>query len=124
MSYPLHRVHQQMSGLEFDRSCGFVSEGQFQREMAALRRREAKEVAKDRTRRKGPKEPEPQIWKEYLGCLVPVYLLLSLTPLGKWPEAFATGTLAWGLAMVPLIFFTFYLTCIPAFFIALRRSKR
>ena len=126
MSYALHAIRQQMSLLEFDRSCGFVSEGQYQYEMAALRRREAKEIAKkDRRRRKGPREPTPRIWKEYLGCLLPVYLLLSLTPLGKWPDAFASGTLlAWGLAMALLIFLTVYLSVIPAFYIACRKRKR
>jgi hypothetical protein len=91
MKYALYDIRKRMSLLEFDRSCGFISEGQYQREMAILRSREAKEIAKDRRQRKGPREPAPRIWKEYLGCLLPVYLLLSLTPLGKWPDAFASG---------------------------------
>jgi hypothetical protein len=120
MSYALYDIRKRMSLLEFDRSCEFISEGQYQQEMAILRSREAEEIAKD----KGPREPTPQIWKEYLGCLLPVYLLLSLTPLGKWPDAFASGTLAWGLAMALLIFLTVYLSVIPAFFIASRKRKR
>ena len=124
MSYALHAIRQQMSLLEFDRSCGFVSEGQYQYEMAALRRREAKEIAKYRRQMQGPREPALRMWKEYLGCLLPVYLLLSLTPLGKWPDAFASGTLAWGLAMALLIFLTVYLSVIPAFYIACRKRKR
>jgi hypothetical protein len=39
MSYTLYAISQQMSLLEFDRSCGIISEGQYQREMAALRRK-------------------------------------------------------------------------------------
>jgi hypothetical protein len=123
MKYALYDIRKRMSLLEFDRSCGFISEGQYQREMAILKSREAKEIAKDRRQRKGPREPAPRIWKEYLGCLLPVYLLLSLTPLGKWPDAFASGTLAWGLAMALLIFLTVYLSVIPAFFIACRKRK-
>jgi hypothetical protein len=58
------------------------------------------------------------MWKAYVGCTVVVYLLLSLTPVGTWPDAFTLGTFPWTLAVALLMVVSLFVGYIPALLIA------
>jgi hypothetical protein len=120
MSYARHRLAERRRGLRFDRSCSFISEGQFQAEMAALRRQEQALKARESLGHRGvhPRLRLRRIWKAYVGCTVATYLLLSLTPLGTWPDTFALGTLPWALAVALLMVVSLFVGYIPALLIA------
>jgi hypothetical protein len=96
MNYTTRR---QMDALELERFCGFISEGQFQREMAALRKKAAQEREEMRWRPTNPHE-EKRVGKALLGCVLVFQLLIPFTPVGELRETFALGPVSWFVAML------------------------
>ena len=88
-----------MSLLEFDRSCGFVSEGQFQYGMAALRRKAAYEREMLRQKPVNPHEAK-RVGKALLGCVLVFQLLIPFTPLGEIQDTFAIEPVPWFIAIL------------------------
>ncbi len=120
MSYSLHRINQQMGLLEFDRSCGFISEGQFQQGMAALRKKAAWEREQQRWKPTNPHE-ETRVGKALLGCVLAFHLLIPFTPVMEVRDAFAIEPLSWFMAMLII---SLPLCYIPALLLAAWTRKR
>jgi hypothetical protein len=99
MSYALYAIRKQMGLLEFDRSCGFISEGQYQQGMAALRRRAAQEREEMKWKPTNPREAE-RVGKALLWCVFVFQLLIPFTPVGELREAFGMGPVSWFVAML------------------------
>ena len=120
MSYALYAIRQQMGALEFHRSCGFISEGQYQQGMAALRRKAAREREMSRWKPANPHE-EKRVGKALLGCVLVFQLLIPFTPVGEIRDTFAIEPLPWFVAMMiiglPLCY-------IPALLLAAWTRKR
>jgi hypothetical protein len=101
MSYALYAISQQMGLLEFDRSCGFISEGQYQEGMAALKRKAARERAEELSFRKPVNSHEAKrVGKALLGCVLAFHLLIPFTPVGEIQDTFAIEPLPWFVAML------------------------
>ncbi len=120
MSYSLHRIHQQMSGLEFDRSCSFISEAQYQWGMAALRKKAAREREALRWKPTNPHE-EKRVGKALLGCVLVFHLLIPFTPVVEIRDTFAIEPLSWFIAMLII---SLPLCYIPALLLAAWTRKR
>jgi hypothetical protein len=120
MSYALHAIRQQMNLLEFDRSCAFISEGQYQQGMAALRRKAAREREMRRQKPVNPHEAK-RVGKALLGCVFVFHLLLPFTSVGEIPDTFAIEPLPWFVAMVII---SLPLCYIPALLLAAWTRKR
>ena len=122
MSYALYAISQQMSLLEFDRSCGFVSEGRYQYEMAALRRKAAREREEELSFRKpvNPHEAK-RVGKALLGCVLAFHLLIPFTPVGEVRDTFAIEPLPWFVAMLII---SLPLCYIPALLLTAWTRKR
>jgi hypothetical protein len=88
-----------MNLLEFDRSCGFISEGQFQRDMAVLRRQAAQEREEMRWRPTNPHEAK-RVGNALLGCVLVFQLLIPFTPVGELRNTFAIEPVPWFVAML------------------------
>lgn len=120
MSYALYAIKQQMNALEFDRSCCFISEGQYQQGMAALRKRAAYEREMMKWKPTNPHEAN-RVANALLGCVLVFQLLIPFTPVGELREAFALGPVSWFVAMLiiglPLCY-------IPALLLAAWTRKR
>jgi len=99
MSYVLYAIRQQMNGLEFDRSCGFISEGQYQQGMAALRRRAAYEREMMKWNPANPHE-EKRVGKALLWCVLVFQLLIPFTPVGELRETFGIELVPWFVALM------------------------
>jgi hypothetical protein len=101
MSYALYAIRQQMNSLEFDKSCVFISEDQYQRERAALRRKAAREREEELSFRKhvNPHEAK-RVGKALLGCVLAFHLLTPFTPVGEIRDTFAIEPLPWFVAML------------------------
>jgi hypothetical protein len=109
-----------MNLLEFDRSCAFISEGQYHQGMAALRRKAAYEREKWRWKPTNPHE-EKRVGKALLGCVLVFHLLLPFTPVGEISDTFAIEPLPWFVAMVII---SLPLCYIPALLLAAWTRKR
>jgi len=120
MSYSLHRINQQMRGLEFDRSCGFISEAQYQWGMAALRKKAAREREAMRWKPANPHE-EKRVGKAWLGCVLVFHLLIPFTPIIEIRDTFAIEPRSWFIAMLII---SFPLCYIPALLLAAWTRKR
>jgi hypothetical protein len=109
-----------MDALDLDRFCGFISEGQFQREMAALRKKAAQESEEMRWRPTNPHEAK-RVGKALLGCVLVFQLLIPFTPVGEIRDTFAIEPVPWFVAMLiiglPLCY-------IPALLLAAWTRKR
>ena len=101
MSYGLHAIREQMNALEFDRSCGFISEDQYRQGIAALRRKAAREREEELSFRK-PMNPHEakRVGKALLGCILAFHLLIPFTPVGEIRAIFAIEPLPWFVAML------------------------
>jgi hypothetical protein len=99
MSYALHAIREQMNFLEFERSCGFISEGQFQDGMAALRKKAARERERQRWKPTNPREAE-RVGKALLWRVLVFQLLIPFTPVGELREAFGMGPVSWFVTML------------------------
>ena len=123
MSYALHAIRKQMNLLEFDRSCGIISEGQYQREMAALRRRAV--YQKKHATLRGSKPPNPheeqRLFNILIGCVVAFNLLIPFTPVGEIREIFAIEPLPW---FVAILIISLPLCYIPALLLTAWTRKR
>jgi len=102
MSYALYAIRQQMSRLEFDRSCGFISEGQFQQGRAALRKKAAHQKRQETLRGSKPPNPheEQRVFNALVGCVVAFHLLIPFTPVSEIRAMFAIEPLPWFFAML------------------------
>ena len=122
MSYAIHAIRQQMNALAFDRSCGFISEGQYRQGMAALRRKAARARKEELSFRKpvNPYEAK-RVGKALLGCILAFHLLIPFTPVGEIRDTFAIEPLPWFVAMLII---SLPLCYIPALLLTARTRKR
>ena len=120
MIYILHTIREQMNLLEFDRECGFISEGQYQQEMAALRKRAAYEREMMKWKPANPHE-EKRVGKALLGCVLVFQLLIPFTPVGEIRDTFAIEPVPW---FVALMIIGLPLCYIPALLLTAWTRKR
>lgn len=88
-----------MDALELERFCGFISEGQYRREMAALRKKAAQEREAMQWKPTNLREAE-RVGKALLWCVLGFQLLIPFTPVGELRETFGIEPAPWFVAML------------------------
>jgi hypothetical protein len=88
-----------MDALELERFCGFISEGQYQREMAALRKKAAQEREEMKWKPTNPHEAN-RVANALLGCVLIFQLLIPFTPVGELRETLGIEPVPWFVAML------------------------
>jgi hypothetical protein len=90
-----YTITRQMHLLEFDKSCGFISEGEFEWRMNGIRNRAA-QTEQERWRKRGRLGlPLKRVWKELAGCMAAIYLLVPSAPLETFRATFNIGVVPW-----------------------------
>jgi hypothetical protein len=118
-----YTITQQMHLLEFDRSCGFISESEFQWRMNGLRNRAA-QIEQARWKKRGrPANPreEKRVGKVLLGCALGLQLLIPFTPVGEIRNTCAIEPLPWFAATLII---SLLLSYIPALLVTAWTRKR
>jgi hypothetical protein len=115
-----YTIRQNMGLLEFDRSCGFISEGQYRQGMAALRRQAAYEREMLRQKPVNPYEAK-RVGKASLWCVLVFQLLIPFTPVGEIRHTFAIEPVPW---FVAIVIISFPLCYIPALLLTAWTRKR
>jgi hypothetical protein len=117
----LYTITRQMHLLEFDKSCGFISEGEFEWRMNGLRNGAA-QIEQERWRkRRRARLPFQRIWKELGGCMAAFYLLIPRAPLETFRATFNIGVVPW---FVTLLFLSLLFSYVVAQIIGFLRGKR
>ena len=115
-----YTITRQMQLLEFDRSCGFISESEFQGRINGLRHRAA-QIEQERWSKRGRAcLPLQRVWKELVGCMAAIYLIVPGVPLETFRATFDIGVVPW---FVTLLFLNLLFSYVVAQMIGFLREN-